>query len=148
LINRGDSLNARRNDRGTIMAKHGRAITFLIADEHGEIREAVCKYLSSLPGVRVVGKALNGFETISKVESLRPDVVLMDVSLQRPGSLETTRIIKHNFALTKVYLTVMFDDASYRNEAFRVSADGMISKTDLKKGLLALMRSSQTQAND
>lgn len=130
------------------MAKHGRTITVLIADEHGEIREAVCEYLNSLPGVRVVGKALNGFETIAKVESLKPDLVLMDVGLQKPGSLETTRVIKHNFALTKVYLTAMFDDAGYRNEAYRVSADGLISKSDLKKGLLTLMRSTQAQAND
>ena len=132
---------------GAIMPKHGKQVRVLVADEHGEIREAVREYLNSLPGVRVVGEARNGFEAIAQVERLKPDIVLMDVGLPKLNSIEATRIIKRHFSLTKVYLATLFDVSLYEREAYRVSADGLISKTDLKRGLLSLMRAAQHQAS-
>lgn len=122
-------------------------VKVLIADEHGEIREAVREYLNSLPGVRVVGEARNGFEAITLVEQLKPDIVLMDVGLPKLNSMEATRIIKRHSSFTKVYLATLFDVSLYEREARRVSADGLISKTELKRSLLSLMRSAQHQAN-
>jgi len=129
------------------LTRHTKNIRVLIADEHGEIREAVREYLNSLPGVRVVGEALNGFEAIAQVERLKPDIVLMDVGLPKLNSLEATRIIKRHFSFTKVYLATLFDESLYEREAYRVSADGLISKTDLKRSLLSLMRAAQHLAN-
>lgn len=129
------------------MPKHGKYVKVLVADEHGEIREAVREYLNSLPGVRVVGEARNGFEAIAQVERLKPDIVLMDVGLPKLNSLEATRIIKRHFSFAKVYLATLFDVSLYEREACRVSADGLICKTDLKRGLLSLMRAAQHQAS-
>jgi DNA-binding NarL/FixJ family response regulator len=129
------------------MHKQMKYVKVLIADEHGEIREVVREYLNSLPGVRVVGEAHNGFEAIALVERLKPDIVLMDVGLPKLNSIEATRIIKRHFSLTKVYLATLFDVSLYEREAYRVSADGLISKTELKRSLLSLMRSAQHQAN-
>ena len=129
------------------MAKHGKILKVLVADEHGEIREAVREYLNGLPGVRVVGEALNGFEAIAQVERLKPDIVLMDVGLPKLNSIEATRIIKRHFSFTKVYLATLFDVSLYEREAYRVSADGLISKTELKRGLQSLMSAALRQAN-
>ena len=129
------------------MPRHGKYIKVLVADEHGEIREAVREYLNSLPGVRVVGVARNGFEAIAQVGRLRPDIVLMDVGLPKLNSIEATRIIKRHFSFAKVYLATLYDVSLYEREAYSVSADGLISKTDLKRGLLSLMRVAQNQAN-
>lgn len=124
-----------------------RNIRILLADDHGEIREVVREYLSSLPGVRVVGEARNGFEALAQVERLKPDIVFMDVRLPKLNSMEATRIIKRHFACTKVFLTALYDDAFYHREALRVSADGLLSKSDLKRGLSAILQSFQQQAN-
>lgn len=124
-----------------------KTIRVLLADDHGEIREVVREYLNSLPGVRVVGEAHNGFEALAQVERLRPDIVFMDVHLPKLNCLEVTRIIKRHFALTKVFLATLYDEAFYQHEALRVSADGMISKSDLKRSLASILRSAQRQAN-
>jgi two-component system response regulator NreC len=129
------------------MGKRGKNVRVLVADEHGEIREAVRDYLDGLPGVRVVGEAVNGFEAIAQVERLKPDIVLMDVGLPKLSSIQATRIIKRHFSFTKVYLATLFDESLYAREAYRVSADGLISKSHLKRGLLSLLRSAQHQAS-
>jgi len=128
------------------MNKSGKNITVLVADCHGEIREAMCEYLNRIQGVHVVAEALNGFEVIAKVERLRPDIALLDVGLPELNGIETARIVKRRFASTKVYLSTLFDESLYEMEAHRVAADGIISKSDLKRGLSALMRVIQHQA--
>ncbi|MCX6134625.1 MAG: response regulator transcription factor [Ignavibacteriales bacterium] len=128
------------------MNKPEKRITVLVADFHGEIREAVCEYLNRMRGVHVIAEALNGFEAIAKVEQLKPDIVILDVGLPELNGIETARIVKRRFASTKVYLATLFDETLYEMEAHRVSADGIISKTHLKRGLTALMHVAQHQA--
>jgi DNA-binding NarL/FixJ family response regulator len=129
------------------MSRSGKNITVLVADDHGEIREVVCEYLNSCPGVRVIAEAFNGFEVVAKVEQLRPDIVLMDVGLPELNGIETARILKRRFTSTKVYLSTLFDEALYEREVHRVSADGLISKSHLKRSLASLMRTVLHQAN-
>lgn len=128
------------------MNKPGKHITVLVADCHGEIREAVCEYLNRMPGVHVIAEVLNGFEAIAKVEQLKPDIVILDVGLPELNGIETARIVKRRFASTKVYLATLFDETLYEMEAHRVLADGIISKAHLKHGLTALMHVVQHQA--
>lgn len=129
------------------MSKAGRDVTVLVADGHAEIREAMCEYLNRMQGVQVVAEALNGFEVIAKVERLKPDIVLLDVGLPELNGIETARIVKRRFASTKVYLTTLFDEALYEKEAHRVAAEGIISKSQLKRSLASLLRVAHQQAN-
>ena len=119
----------------------------LVADGHGEIREAVCEYLNRMQGVHVIAEALNGFEVIAKVERLKPDIVLLDVGLPELNGIETARIVKRRFASTKVYLATLFDEDLYEMEAHRVAAEGIISKSHLKRSLASLLRVAQHQAS-
>ena len=129
------------------MSKTARHITVLVADGHAEIREAVCEYLNRIQGVQVVGEAFNGFEVIAEVARLKPDIVLLDVGLPELNGIETARIVKRRFSSTKVYLATLFDEALYEMEAHRVAAEGVISKSQLKRGLASLLRVAQHQAN-
>lgn len=129
------------------MSKPVKNITVLVADGHGEIREAVCEYLNRMQGVHVIAEALNGFEVIAKVERLKPDIVLLDVGLPELNGIETARIVKRRFASTKVYLVTLFDEALYEMEARRVAADGIISKSQFKRSLASLLRVAQHQAS-
>jgi two-component system response regulator DegU len=129
------------------MIKAGKLVTVLVADGHGEIREAVCEYLNRMQGIHVVAEALNGFEVIAKVEQLKPDIVLLDVGLPELNGIETARIVKRRFASTKVFLATLFDEALYEMEARRVAAEGIISKSQLKRSLASLVRVAQHQAN-
>ncbi|MDP2885140.1 MAG: response regulator transcription factor [Ignavibacteria bacterium] len=129
------------------MSKAGKNVTVLVADGHEEIREAMCEYLNRIQGIHVVAEALNGFEVIAKVERLKPDIVLLDVALPGLNGIETARIVKRRFASTKVYLSTLFDEALYEKEAHRVGAEGIISKSQLKRGLTSLLRDAQRQAS-
>lgn len=129
------------------MGKPGKYLTVLVADGHAEIREAVCEYLNRTPGVHVVAEALSGFEVIAKVARLKPDIVLLDVGLPELNGIETARIVKRQFASTKVYLATLFEEDLYEMEAHRVAAEGIVSKSQLKRSLEALLRVAQHQAS-
>jgi DNA-binding NarL/FixJ family response regulator len=129
------------------MSKAGKDVTVLVADGHREIREAMCEYLNRMPGVRVVAEALNGFEVITKIERLKPDIVLLDVGLPELNGIETARIVKRRFASTKVYLATLFDESLYEMEAHRVAAEGIVSKSQLKRSLASLVRVVQHQTS-
>jgi len=122
-------------------------VTVLVADDHGDIREVVCEYLNSFPGVRVIGQSENGLDAVKQVERFKPDLVLLDVGLPDLSAVEASRIIKRKSASTKVFLSTLYDEPLYEREALRASADGVISKSSLKRSLALLMRSVRRQAS-
>jgi len=106
-------------------------IKVLIADDHRDFRRSVHDFLNRLPNVSVVGEAKDGNDAVKKVETLFPDVVLMDISMPLMDGLEATQIIKQNWPTTKVLIATTFDDPICRREAFSVKADGFILKESI-----------------
>jgi DNA-binding NarL/FixJ family response regulator len=113
-------------------------VKVLIADNHRDLRRVLHDFLDQLPNVSVVGEARDGDDAVSKVNSLIPDVVLMDIAMPQMNGLEATRIIKQRWPATKVLLSTTFDDPVYRDEALSVKADGYILKESLVPSLVAL----------
>ena len=66
-------------------------ITVLLADDHTVLREATAELIKNQPDMEVVGQAATGEETIALVESLEPDVVVMDIAMPRRNGLDATR---------------------------------------------------------
>ncbi len=110
-------------------------LKILVADDHEEFRRVVHEFLDRLPNIFVVGEASDGQEAVEQVERLRPDVVLMDISMPRQNGLEATRIIKERWPLTKVVIATMHDNPMYRIQALEVKADEFILKSTLKPSL-------------
>ena len=67
------------------------AIRILITDDHGVIRAGLRALLAGIPELEVVGEASDGLEVLRKVEKLKPDIVLMDLSMPNMGGIEATR---------------------------------------------------------
>jgi two-component system nitrate/nitrite response regulator NarL len=115
----------------------------LVADDHQEFRRVVYEFLDRMPNVSVVGEAANGQEAVEQVERLRPDVILMDISMPVMNGLEATKIIKANHPEIRVVIATMHDNPLYRQRAQEVQADGFFVKPQLKENLELMLGSAR-----
>ncbi|HJT22917.1 MAG TPA: response regulator transcription factor [Nitrospira sp.] len=73
------------------------AVRVLLVDDHMMLRESLRVALHAYPSMEVVGEAGNGEEALSKVDTLKPNVVVMDVNMPKMGGIAATREIKRRY---------------------------------------------------
>lgn len=103
-------------------------ITILLADDHTIVREGLTKLLESDPNFKIVGEAKDGREAVNKVEKLKPDIVLMDISMPMLNGIEATRQIKKISRQTKVIILSMHSHDRYIGELLSLGASGYLVK--------------------
>jgi DNA-binding NarL/FixJ family response regulator len=114
-------------------------ITVLLVDDHEGFINAAMRHLRKLDWLEVVGRAGNGLEAIERSETLRPDVVLMDLAMPEMGGLQATRLIKTQDAPPFVVIASHFDDAEHREHAMRAGADNFVSKLSYIQEVLPIL---------
>src|SRR5947207_9195647 len=102
-------------------------IRLLLADDHPLFRFGMRTLLTSMPDMTVVGEAVTGEEAIQLVETLLPDVVLMDLHMPGVGGIEATARIRAQHPRTAVLIVTMLDDDSVF-AAMRDGARGYLLK--------------------
>ncbi|GAA3483651.1 MULTISPECIES: response regulator transcription factor [Streptomyces] len=103
-------------------------IRVLIVDDQMMVREGFSVLLGAMPGIEVVGEAVDGRQAIAQAAALRPDVVLMDIRMPELGGIEATREIVANDAAAKVLVLTTFDLDEYVYQALRAGASGFLLK--------------------
>jgi two-component system, NarL family, response regulator NreC len=103
-------------------------VRVLIADDHTIVRSGVRLLLNAEADMRVVGEALDGREALELTESLRPDVVLMDIAMPVMDGLEATRLLKERFPHVHVIVLTMHRSDEYFFEMLKAGASGYILK--------------------
>ena len=103
-------------------------ITVLLVDDHEGFINAALRHLRKVEWLEIVGRASNGLEALERSETLRPDVVLMDLAMPEMGGLQATRLIKTQDAPPFIVIASHFDDAEHREHAMRAGADDFVSK--------------------
>lgn len=103
-------------------------IRVLIADDHTIVRAGLRLLLEAEPDIQVVGEALDGREAVQLVESLHPDVVLMDITMGDMDGLEATRQIKSRWQQINVLILTMHRSDEYFFEALKTGASGYVLK--------------------
>ncbi|MGE0705702.1 MAG: PAS domain S-box protein [Vicinamibacterales bacterium] len=78
-------------------------VTVLIVDDHASVREGLKEMLAGQPGLEVVGEAVNGLEAIAQARALRPDVIVIDVSMPEMNGIEATRRIHAEFPAVQIF---------------------------------------------
>ncbi len=108
----------------------------LIVDDHAAIRRGVQSILQSSPEWEFCGVADNGQQAIKLAEELKPEVIIMDVSMPVLNGLEATRIIKDTSPGTKILLLTLHSSAELVRSAFRAGARGYVLKSDAEHELV------------
>ena len=110
-------------------------IKLVIADDHALLRQGIKNVLSLEPDLDVIGEAADGEEAISKLESLKPDILLLDVNMPHMNGLEVTKRLKAAKSAVKIIILTIHDDESYVIEVIKSGADGYLLK-DIEPGML------------
>jgi DNA-binding NarL/FixJ family response regulator len=100
----------------------------LIADDHGIVREGLRRLLEAEEDLSVCGEASDGREVLEMVERLKPDCVVLDITMPRLGGLETLERIRRKHARTRVVLLSVHGDPPFIQSAVSLGADGYVLK--------------------
>jgi len=115
-------------------------IRILIADDQTLMREGLQTILETQPDLRVVGTAANGAEAVAQVQTLRPDLVLMDVRMPEMDGVEAARRIRETAPQVQVLMLSAFDDDTYIIEALKAGAAGYLLKDFPSEELIEAIR--------
>ena len=100
----------------------------VIAEDHTILREGLRALLSSNPDFKVVGEASDGRDAVRCVDSLQPDLVLMDLSMPGMNGLEAIHDIKSQNPEIKILVLTVHKAEEYIAETLRSGADGYVLK--------------------
>jgi DNA-binding NarL/FixJ family response regulator len=103
-------------------------IRVLVVDDQELVRQGLSGLLAAQPDFHIVGEAASGHAAIAQVETLHPDIVLMDIRMPGMDGVVATREICQHFALTKVLVLTTFDDTEYVSQALHFGAKGYLLK--------------------
>ena len=112
----------------------------LIVEDHFFMREGIKAILARDTGLEVAGEAQDIQEAISRCWELRPDLILMDISLPQMDGIEATREIKALFPKTSVLILTAHSDPQLLMEAVKAGAAGYVLKGDSQNHMLAAIK--------
>jgi DNA-binding NarL/FixJ family response regulator len=115
-------------------------IRVLLADDHTILRKGVRMLLESESDIEVVGEARNGREAIERARTLKPDIVIMDVSMPELNGIESTRRICDESPHPSVIALSMHKDSVYVREILRAGARGYLLKDSEDDDLIRAIR--------
>jgi len=115
------------------------ALTFLVADDHAAVRRSIRSLVESHPRWRVTGEASNGREAVEEARKLKPDVMLVDMTMPELDGLEATRRILKERPEANVLILTMHQSNEMSEEARRAGAKGIILKSNAEETLAAAM---------
>jgi len=116
-------------------------ISVLLVDDHpGFVRAAARLLREHDDEVAVVGTAGGGEEALVQAQDLEPDIVVMNLTLENPASLELIPRLRAMLPLVKIIVLTLLDSQAYRKAALAAGADGFLSKASVNTDLLPAIR--------
>jgi DNA-binding NarL/FixJ family response regulator len=111
----------------------------LVADDNETYRYALLTVLKGIPSVEVIGQAAGGDECLRLVETLAPDVVLLDVNMPQLSGIEVTRRLKSGEHPPQVVILSLSDAGDGRAAALSAGADAYVAKAAALTELVPLL---------
>ncbi|WP_447962899.1 response regulator [Nitrospira sp. Ecomares 2.1] len=127
------------------LRSHSEKIRILIVDDHKMVREGFCHILNSQLDFEVVGEAEDGIQAMTLCESLRPDVIVMDLHMPNMDGLEATRRIKENIPETVIIGLSVYDTPDVARWFHEAGAETFVTKGGPAESLVTMVRKSWHQ---
>ena len=110
--------------------------TIVLVDDHAVVRAGVRRLLEQEPLFEVIGEAESGEKAYQIFGELKPDVLVMDLSMPGMGGLESIRRILMRYEKAKILVLSMHEDLSFANQALKLGAKGYLTKNTLADDLV------------
>jgi DNA-binding NarL/FixJ family response regulator len=111
-----------------------------IVDDHPLVREGLTNLINGQDDLIVCGEAKDSAQAINGIAKARPDVALIDISLENESGLELVKQLKTQFPQVALIILSMHDEALYAERALRAGAQGYVMKHETSKSVLASIR--------
>jgi len=121
-------------------------IRIIIADDHATVREGLKLLIDAQPDMETVGEAGDGRTAVAMALELRPDLVVMDISMPVLNGLKATLEIKNLCPEVKVVALTRHTDSAYLQELLRAGASGYVVKQSLSTELINAIHAVATGA--
>jgi len=115
-------------------------LRILLADDHQVVRDGLRLLIESQRDMRVVGEADNGKEALKRARELKPDVIIMDLSMPELNGLQTTERLKAERSKARVVALTVHEDASYLLQLCKAGAAGYVLKRSAGNDLIHAIR--------
>lgn len=112
----------------------------LVVDDHTVIRRGIQNILRAWPEWEISGEAASGEEAVELTKELKPDIVLMDISMPGMGGLEATKLIRKIYPQAKILMLTLHDSPEWAEMALRAGARGYVLKSDSEGELLRALK--------
>lgn len=115
-------------------------IKILLADDHTILRQGIRALLEAESDIEVIEEAENGRDALKKTVQLRPDIVIMDISMPILNGLDATRLIRKRVPTTRVLILSMHKSEEYVFQTLRAGASGYLVKDSVVSDLISAIR--------
>ena len=116
--------------------------TIVLADDHELVRESIASLLREVPNFEVVGQCANGRQLLALVESVHPDVAVVDVSMPELNGIEAARQLREISPRTRVIALSAYTDEAYIRDMIDAGVVAYIIKSGAAKDLIQAIRTA------
>jgi len=120
-----------------IMMKY---IRVLIADDNDSFRVGFTELINSQNRLKVVGEAKDGIETINLTTMLKPDLVMIDISMPKMDGIACAQLIKKQSPNTFIVIVTIHEESTFKVLADSLPADGFICKSSISHDLPKVLK--------
>jgi len=122
------------------ITSHPKKCRVLLVDDHPIVRQGLALLIDREPDLSVCGEAEGAHSAFHAITTLRPDIVVLDISLSGPDGLEVLKEIRSKTASLPVLILSMHDESIYAERAMRAGANGYIMKQEATEKVLVAIR--------